>query len=324
MLHRFLCAVVALGLALPAQNPDDAKAGGDGDAHRDRTAKMRAAQMSEKGEKGEGEDERERQLKEEWDKLTPEERLQRSVTHGAGQHCRFVAAFKPEKLMPGQSGVLMVTAVLQGQAVLPAPAPLEVISAAQQGYVTIGAPAFRQAEAGKLAKGYLGRPVYDNTAVFEIPVQMAANAKLGDKQAVAVDMRFDLYDGSSAMPVGRFIDRVATTVEVGQVPDPAVAGLPAGQPRATTPATGAATPGVSGAGDTIPTSKPAVAPALTGTGPLGVNDLPSSPPIALPLPSASGAAPLQDAEGAIPLPLLIGGGALVLGVLALLLLRGRK
>jgi hypothetical protein len=38
-----------------------------------------------------------------------------------------------------------------------------------------------------------------------------------------VDMKFDLYDGSSAQVIGRFVDRVATEVEVGTVPDPAVA-----------------------------------------------------------------------------------------------------
>lgn len=319
MLLRLLCVVAALTFALPAQKEGEDDRGA---ARRERN-KIRAAHTADPGDKGD-EEASERERKEEWEKLTPEERLQRSTTHGAGAYCRFVAAFKPAKLMPGQSGVMVVTAVLQGLAVLPAPAPLEVISAAQQGSVSLGAPAFLEAEPGKLAKGYLGRPVYDNTATFEIPVRMAADARLGDKQPVSVDMRFDLYDGNTAMAVGRFIDRATATVEVGQVLDPVVTGLPAASaPKAAAPAgVPAGAEAVRGGGDTVPVTT-ATPTGVAGVAPLAVTS--GEDPVAAartPVPAAG--APLHDAEGAIPMPFLVGGGVLVLGVLGLLVLRARK
>ena len=72
----------------------------------------------------------------------------------------------------------------------------------------------RPAALGTIHKGYLGRPVYENTAVFEVPVTLSQSAKLGEKVSVALEFEFDVYDGDSAQVVGRFTERVNAVIEV--------------------------------------------------------------------------------------------------------------
>ena len=68
--------------------------------------------------------------------------------------------------------------------------------------------------------------------MLRVPVTMGTDAKLGSKQPVALDLQFDIFDGTSAQVVGRFIERVTTKIEVGQYIDPPVAGRSAPQPSA--------------------------------------------------------------------------------------------
>ncbi len=306
-LLRLLPGLLCLAAALPSQ--------GEGEEDVKTTEEMRRAKAAareargargEKGEKGEPD----------FENLTPEERLARHVTSGASAYCRFLATVKPEKLMPGQSGTMMILATLQGDAVMPSPPPvLEVVNSAQQGHVTLGALAPRPATAGRHARGYLGRPVYDNYALLEVPVTMAPNAPLGSKHDVSVELKFDLYDGNSAQPIGRFLDRVTTTVEVGAVLDPAVQGR-----RAT------------GAGDVVPaaaTPEPEPSPDEPRTAdapepPTGLEANAVVPPASAQPPSPAPSAAdepgpaLGADDGGMPVPLLIGGGALVLAVVVLL------
>lgn len=248
-----------------------------------------------------------------WENLTPEERLERGTRRGASNYCRFVASARPSRLMPGQSGTLFVTAVLVGSAVLPAPAPLQVTSPATQGSVTLGAATFQPAKAGTLAAGYLGRPVYDNTATFEIPITMAADAVIGKKQAVHVDVKFDLFDGASAQIVGRFIDRASLEIEVGLTSDPSVAmSASSVQARAASPQ---AVRGASGVEGARATARPeALGGEEVSTG-VGASQSPA--------PVGGQAEPAMIGEvpgGGMP-QFLIGGGVLVLAILALFLLR---
>lgn len=154
--------------------------------------------------------------------LTPEQRLERNIISGASSMCRFHASVTPPRLLPGQTGVLRIVASLQGDAVIPAPAPLEVLASPQQGPVLLGGHEIRPAGIGQLAKGYLGRPVYDNYLVLEMPVTLGNEAELGKKHQVKVDMKFDLYSGTSATPIGRFLDHATAEIEVGASPVPAV------------------------------------------------------------------------------------------------------
>lgn len=254
------------------------------------------------------------------ERLTPEERLARNVRNNASAFCRFVGAIKPQKLMPGQSGVMVVSALMNGQAVLPSPAPMELIGSRQQGVVSLGDLSFHPAELGTQAAGYAGRPVYDNYAVFEIPVTVAGDATIGTKQPVVVDLRFDIYDGFSAQPIGRFVDRFTTELEVGRALDPAVQG-------------GAALP--SSATDTEPAARPATSNPTAGSavsGPAaGQRWISGQDPatIAEPAPAAEPSdsavvasardwTPLPEDSGMLPLPVWIGGGVLLLVIVLML------
>ncbi len=117
---RLTIALLCVAAAAPAQGGEETvQEVGNEDMRRRQPDGRGDRQKGEKGEKGEKGD-----IEEE--NLTPEQRLARNITSGAQAYCRFQAALKPAKLLPGQTGTLLVTAVLQGNAVLPAPAPLEL------------------------------------------------------------------------------------------------------------------------------------------------------------------------------------------------------
>lgn len=255
--------------------------------------------------------------------LTPEQRLNASMRHGAGNFCTFIATPKPSRLMPGQSGVVVVTAVLRSRAVLQAPAPVELTSTPNQGLVTLaGQPQFRPAEPGRIESAYRGKPVYDNYAIFEVPVTMSAQAQLGQKQVVSLELKFDLFDGSTAQSIGRFLDRCSTEIEVGRAADPAVnasnrARQGLGQQR---PTGGAAV--TDGSADAeLAEARPAPKSTVVVAAPNLVLPDQQQPSASAPA-SPSSDAPPVDEEPLLPMPLWIAGGALV-GLLALLLLRRR-
>jgi hypothetical protein len=276
-------------------------------------------QVDPSGDAGEAdgstEDGKEAAAKAAFENLTPEERLERSIRSGAGSLCRFVASVRPARLMPGQSGTLYVTAILQGTAVLPAPAPVTVTSAAQQGLVALGAASFQAAKPGRLAQAYLGRPVYDNTATIEIPITMSADAKLGQKQPVHVDLKFDLYDGGTAQVVGRFLDRATAEVEVGLSADPNVAATAKAQPPAAPAGAGAGPatdPGRSDAAAAALGGKPAVGGAAAAAS--------AAPEVAPAVDSeAPGVAPAVGGDS--NLTFVLAGGAVLLVLVLLLALR---
>lgn len=319
MLIRCVLPVVALVSTLFAQE--------DRLNEREQRLERRMRERAEQGEKDGSPEERARLMRgdgeeketEDLSHLTPEERLARSVRHNASAFCRFAASVKPAKLLPGQSGTLVVSALLSGQAVLQPPAPISIVGSRQQGFVTLGDIRFRPAELGRHAAGYQGRPVYDNYAIFEIPVTVGADVAMGAKQNVNVDLQFDIYDGFSAQPIGRFLDRFSVEVEVGAVPDPMVAGFSA---AASMPASDAVQP-VEVDGDAAPA---AVAPEgaaddaerlVAGRDPVAT--APAHEPEATPSDAAepdwSG---LQEDSGALPWPVWFGGGFLLFGLVFLL------
>jgi hypothetical protein len=312
LFFRLTLALLSVAVAAPAQGGEETVQEVGNEDMRRRPEGRGDRQKGEKGEKGEKGD-----IEEE--NLTPEQRLARNITSGAQAYCRFQAALKPAKLMPGQTGTLLVTAVLQGNAVLPAPAPLELTSSPQQGKVTLGGLMVRPAEIGRgLAKGYTGRPVYDNYAIFELPVTLAADAAVGTKHMVSVDLKFDLYDGNTAQAISRFVDRIATEIEVGPVADPAIRS--------------GARPVGSGAAAPAPKAEP-VAPAPLGSqaAPAGSAAVAGQPELVQPAASAS-VPPAPSAPSAVPppaeltvagdelpiVPLAIGGGILLLLIVLLL------
>lgn len=254
--------------------------------------------------------------------MTPEQRLNASLRHGAGNFCTFVATPKPARLLPGQSGVVVVTAVLRSRAVLQAPAPIELTSTPNQGLVTLaGPPQFRPAEPGRIESAYRGKPVYDNYAIFEVPVTMSPQAQIGQKQVVSLELKFDLFDGASAQVIGRFLDRCSTEIEVGRAADPAVAGTTralqglgqqrpvAGNVAGSTDSDADAAEGRPAPGRTVVAALP---PAVVG----------DSQAVRQADQAMAGGAPPVDEEFILPLPLWIAGGAM--GLLLLLLVTRRR
>ncbi|MBM3975061.1 MAG: hypothetical protein FJ301_13280 [Planctomycetes bacterium] len=242
--------------------------------------------------------------------LTPEQRIARNApTSGASAYCRFSVSVSPPKLLPGQSGTLKVLAALQGNTVMPAPAPMELVAPAQQGALTLGPMVAQPAALGRLAAAYLGRPVYDNYAIFELPVTMAADAAMGSKHIASVDMKFDLYDGASAQPINRFLDRVALEIEVGRVPDPAVQGFAASAAEPPEPVT-------KPANVQAPTSASSPTEPSPLVGNVVVPDNRPEPSSAADAPTelGDGPAPVVQPSAGLPMPLLVGGAALLLVV----------
>lgn len=275
---------------------------------------MRAEAKAKAGGKeipeGEGKGEREEDLK----NLTPEERLARNITSGAGAYCRFTTSVREGKLMPGQSGTLLVTATLQGAAVMPSPPPIELVAPSQQGLATLGALAVRPADIARLAPGYVGRPVYDNYVVFELPVTLSPEAQIGKKVPVVIDLKFDLYDGASAQPIGRFVDRATAEIEVGAEPKPAVS-MPTAAP-ATPPVEavgGAAVEPAKLQREGVPSSPAAVGgSAMTSVAPSAAS--PVTPDAGAAEPSLP---PVGDSDGLPLWPILAGGGLVLVLVLVL-------
>lgn len=219
--------------------------------------------------------------------------------------------------MPGQSGTLLVTATLQGAAVIPSPPPIELTAPAQQGMATLGALAVHPADVARLAPAYTGRPVYDNYMVLELPVTLSPEAQIGKKVPVVIDLKFDLYDGASAQPIGRFVDRATAEIEVGTEPNPQVS-LPS--------AAGSAPAPVEAVGAVAASAPQAKDPAAANPAAVGGNAL-SSPPQAPATPDLAVAggdeanlSDLTESEGLPLWPLVAGGGLVV----ALVLLLARK
>jgi hypothetical protein len=247
--------------------------------------------------------------------LTPEQRLARTVRPNTAQFCRFVSKIEPEKLMPGQTGKIVLAAMLTGQAVLPSPLPIEMLGSRRQGLVELSELLVYPADSASLAPGYQGREVYDNYAVMEIPITMSPTAEIGRKQPVAVDLRFDIYDGVSAQAIGRFVERVSAEVEVGKVTDPVVASgggsdSPAAQgptkekERVVTPR-----PATNGRSDApaVKAREPVPAPA-------------SGDPSEAPLSAEDSRdwSELSDSGSGVPLPVWIGGGVVLLALVLML------
>jgi hypothetical protein len=297
MLFRLAAAIVCFASLVPCQGAEELPDGESADG-----ARRKAAAKGEAGEKREVEE-----------NLTPEQRLARNMTSGAAAHCQFFASVKPAKLLPGQTGELKILATLKGNAVLPSPAPLEITSPTTQGLLALGSPAVDQPEAGRIESAYVGRPVYENYAVIRMPVTMAATAAMGSKHTVAIDMKLDLYDGKSAQVIGRFLDRVATEIEVGQTLDPEV--KRSTRAPSSEPPKAAATP--------APATPTEPAPAKPSN--LEGNAVaPTAAPSPAPVPTSNAAPDAEPGQlevesgGDLPMPLILGGGALLLVVIVML------
>ncbi len=139
---------------------------------------------------------------------------------GARGHCRFDGAVQPKRLLPGQTGTLLVTMMLEGDSVMTSPSSLTLQEVA--GSIPIGQWSIRPATQGRVAPAYLGQPVYDNWAVIEVAVTMPSDARLAEKRNVVLALEFDLNSGASGQPIGHFRENYSVAIEVGASAKPPV------------------------------------------------------------------------------------------------------
>ncbi|MEY3163032.1 MAG: hypothetical protein RIT25_3027, partial [Planctomycetota bacterium] len=133
--------------------------------------------------------------------------------HARGM-CHMVSAIHPNRIAPGTTGTGIVTMILEGDAVLTAPAPVQFQYVETQGPVTLAAAAFRPAKKARIAQAFAGREAYDNYAIFEVPLTVAAGTPHG-RQQVNLVLTFDLHHAQSGALLGKFSDSVTIDIEVG-------------------------------------------------------------------------------------------------------------
>ena len=241
--------------------------------------------------------------------------------HARGM-CHMVSAIHPNRIAPGTTGTGIVTMILEGDAVLTAPAPVQFQYVETQGPVTLAAAAFRPAKKARIAQAFAGREAYDNYAIFEVPLTVAAGTPHG-RQQVNMVLTFDLHHAQSGALLGKFSDSVTIDVEVGiptassnlmQVGGAGAATVPGGQggltPSTLTPAPQPKPPEL-----TFPNRPEVQANLPVGETPPGAT--PSAPAE----PVGGDPIPLVDEGGGLPILMvaMVAGSLLVLVILMLVL-----
>ncbi len=214
---RIPLALVALALGLPLLAQDKPEVPGDATSEEAKiiAAKMRAMKGG-KGEKLEKVDDESAAA----DAKRLGLEMPPAVTHGARGFCHFDAALLPKRLLPGQPGTVVITLILEGDAVLTSPAALTVKPANSS--LQMGSWSMRPASPAVVA-AFKGQSVYDNWGIIEVPVTMPSGVQIGSRHVQAIDLEFELTSGSKGTSLGRFDERVSVTCEVGTVADPVVA-----------------------------------------------------------------------------------------------------
>jgi hypothetical protein len=239
-------------------------------------------------------------------------------------HARFDGAIQPRRLMPGQSGKLLVTMMLEGDSVMPSPSTLTM--AAAQGGMALGSWTLLPAQVGRIAPAYMGQPVYDNWAVIEATVTMPPEARIGEKRNAVLELEFDLHSGATGQALGHFRESVTVPCEVGVAANPAVlGGVPAGVGAAAQPAAEPVKAVEDAKGEvTAPESA-----ANSGSRSPEAAELadptpaPAAPPVDTEVGSSAELAPSAEESTKDSLLFVGGGAAAVIVLVALLLMRRR-
>lgn len=135
--------------------------------------------------------------------------------HSSRGRCRFDWSLQPEQLMPGQTGVLKIMMIMESNAVMRSAADLTASQRAPAGNLALGDMTLGPPRISKLAKAYQGKPIYDDWALLEMPITMAADAPPGSQQAALVEADFELHDGVSGTSMGRYRKVIRVTCTVG-------------------------------------------------------------------------------------------------------------
>ena len=249
------------------------------------------------------------------DKAEPESTGPRA---GLRNHMTMLVAVKPRRIPPGGTGRLQVVLAMRNDAVLLPSSHLDLLLPDAMGPLLPGGWRIQDAAAGKLDTAFRGQPVYDNTAVAEVDIQVSQDATYG-KHRFSFRVEAEVTDGRTGASRGLFMDMVNGEVEVG---DP----LPT--PVVRTAAAGGDAP-VAGAGVRTPDRGASAGQAPDGPqgaepigGRVASGGRPDAEPSGAGLGAGSAAYPDGEDEG-MPTFLLIGGGVLLLLIGLLFVFRGR-
>jgi hypothetical protein len=295
-----LCCVTLTGL-LQAQDPD-------------RTEKSGKGQHPEAGTTEEGfADEKAQQLAAGEGDMKGRPTVRTDLV----RFCDFIGSARPSPIPPGATGTFNVIAILKGDGVISDATSVTLDYQRKQGPLILGEPIWPAAKPGKLAAGFLGRPVFEDTMVVSIPVTVAPGTAFGN-HAVLANVTANLTQGSNGVVIGEIKAMVNAAVNVGpasvllNVPDRAASPEKAAAGnQATTGKHGEPTAGE--VGKPAPTAQP-TGQALTPAEPAGQgHDDPTPTPEGPRAPEKEGPSLL----------LLVGGGFAVL-LLAVLLLAKKK
>lgn len=177
---------------------------------------------------------------------------------------RIRAYGKPATVAPGGSGTLMLVFAPAGDALMLDPAPVTFsFLAVQDGIEFPGRPVFQPSTPNARASKLKGLKVYADTAVAEVPFRVSEGATPGI-HAVTFKAAYELIAGPNGGMLGPYTDQVTAEVEIvapTATVSPTTQGAPAAGRASPEPAT--ALPVHAGPQATTP-SAPESAPAVHG------------------------------------------------------------
>ena len=135
-------------------------------------------------------------------------------TGRGAQFFSVLGAVRPRRLAPGETGILHVVVTLRpGRVVLP-DAHIVLRVKEGKGPWALGSTQLKPARLAEYAKRYAGKPVYDDSIEFEIPLTVAEDAK-HQKVNLVGHVQLDVTDGASGESLGRIAGRLTGQVHIG-------------------------------------------------------------------------------------------------------------
>jgi hypothetical protein len=133
-----------------------------------------------------------------------------------------LGAVRPRRLAPGETGTLHVVVTLRpGRVVLP-DAHIVLSVKEGKGPWVLGSTQVKPARLAEYAKHYAGKPVYDDTIEFEVPLTVAEDAK-HQKVNLAGYVQLDVTDGGNGESLGRIAGALTGRVHIGSpLPRPGI------------------------------------------------------------------------------------------------------
>jgi hypothetical protein len=185
-------------------------------------------------------------------------------------------SLKPRRLAPSQSGEIVVVVMLSRSGngvVLPGThAKLELEPAADTPFA-FGAATLDPAEPGQLSTRFVGKPVYDNTLIFRVPVTVKGDAK-DAKRTVSGFVELAMVNGHTGESMGTYRTKVSGFAKIGKPLPMAVAAHKPKSARAETPTEVPGSPQVKT--PTVDTKAKATAPPGSSGGGTGRLEQPTS------------------------------------------------